>query len=306
MTTRRRPRHRNQRAGLPALGWILCLSLTWGPRASAKVIPVGTGPTPIRVRTELENLSEPGRHVVENLEITRSGALFTFRWALTFEDGRVWTETAIGEVKDGGMVPRTVQRLERDGRGGVHLALEVEDLAGAVVKLRVARNGAAAEDEEIDVDDPPLYPPVMTGTLYHALFEGQTALAFSTLADYPWGLGEAPMEVRLDDHAKTSSTLLGDVPLRRVTIRPSMPWPLATMVSAIGIDTSVYLDVAEAAPHGILKYEGAYSSDSGRFRGRAVEFRVLDPGEMLDSWPPPPRPAAQPASAAEGGDVRNH
>lgn len=272
--------------------------------ASAAPIPSGPGLGPVRVRTELADVKDPHRKATEFLELSRDGATYTFRWALRFRDGTEWSEVAVGEVRDAKVIPIRVHRIERDHQGKLELEITALDLSGSTVKLQVSRGGDPKE-EEIDVDDPPLYPPVMTGTLYQHLFEANAQpLKFSTLADYPWGLGAAPMEASLAEKPETIQSRLGELLCRRVTLRPVMPWPLSTMVDAIGIDTSVYLWVGAESPHALTRYEGSYRSDSGRFRGDAVEIEWLPDGAGSPTWPPQAQPAAggtaEPQSAASG------
>ena len=259
-----------------------------GLPAYAKPIPLGSQGLPtFRARSEVAVVGEPARHATEHLEIARAGERFTFEWALVFPDGATWSEVATGEVRDGHVIPLTVQRSERDGHGNPTLDLKATDLDKPVVKLSVTRNGGAADEDDLDVDDPPLYPPVMTGTLYHALFdEGVKNLSFTTLADYPWGLGAAPMEVTLDGSPEQLDVAMGSHLLRKVTLRPVMPWPLSSMVDAIGIDTAVFLWVGNEEPHRLQRFEGAYRYDSGRFRGDVVEQQDLADGEKSSVWPP--------------------
>ncbi len=268
---------------------ILALSaLARGGPADAKPIPLAAeGLKPTRLRSEVAVIDDPSRHATEYLEISRDGSTYTFSWALAFPDGAVWSEVAVGEVRDAAMIPRQVRRTEQDVKGQLTLALSASDLTASVVKVAVSRAGGNTDEDEISVDDPPLYPPVMTGTLYHRLFEpGTSTLSFSTLADYPWGLGAAPMEAVVNEHPESLEVALGNRMLRRVTLRPVMPWPLSSMVDAIGIDTAVFLWVTDASPHALLRYEGAYRYDSGRYRGDVVEQRDLAEGERSPQWPP--------------------
>jgi hypothetical protein len=254
----------------------------------AKPIPLGAnGLATFRVRSEVAVIGDPGHHATEHLEIARSGDAFTFEWALIFPDGTSWSEVATAEVRGGLMIPLTVRRSERDGNGTPTLELEASSLDQPVVKLSVARNGGAPEADALDVDDPPLYPPVMTGTLYQALFDaGVKELKFTTLADYPWGLGAAPMEAVIDSAPERLDVALGSQLLRKVTLRPVMPWPLSSMVDAIGIDTAVFLWVNNEWPHRLQRFEGAYRYDSGRFRGDVVEQQDLAEGDRSRAWPP--------------------
>jgi len=256
--------------------------------AWAKPIPLGSeGLATFRVRSEVAVVGEPSHHATEHLEIARAGERFTFGWALVFPDGATWSEVAIGEVRNGHVIPLSVQRSERDGHGNATLEMKATELDKPVVKLSVARNGGSADEDDLDVDDPPLYPPVMTGTLYQALFDsGVKNLSFTTLADYPWGLGAAPMEATLDASPQQLDVAMGPQVLRKVTLRPVMPWPLSSMVDAIGIDTAVFLWVGNESPHRLQRFEGAYRYDSGRFRGDVVEQMDLADGEKSSAWPP--------------------
>lgn len=254
----------------------------------AKPIPMGSSGLPtFRVRSDMADVGEPSRHATEHLEIARAGERYTFEWALVFPDGTTWSEVATGEVRDGHMIPLTVKRSERDAHGTATLEMQATDLDKAVVKLRVARNGGTPDEDDLDVDDPPLYPPVMTGTLYQALFDADVkTLSFTTLADYPWGLGAAPMEVTAEASPQQLDVAMGSQSLRKVTLRPVMPWPLSSMVDAIGIDTAVFLWVGDEWPHRLHRFEGAYRYDSGRFRGDVVEEHDLADGEKSSTWPP--------------------
>ncbi len=265
----------------------------------AKPIPLASeGLKPMRLRSEVAVIDDPSRHATEYLEIAKDGSTYTFSWALAFPDGAVWSEVAVGEVRDAVMIPLQVRRTEKDVNGQLALALSASDLAASVVKVAVSRAGGSTDEDEISVDDPPLYPPVMTGTLYHRLFEpGASTLKFSTLADYPWGLGAAPMEAVVNEQPESLEVALGFRSLRRVTLRPVMPWPLASMVDAIGIDTAVFLWVTDVSPHALMRYEGAYRYDSGRYRGDVVEQRDLGEGERAPAWPPPRDPASSQAAA---------
>ncbi len=291
-----------RRAQITRLASTVLVALVAGRQlAIAKPIPVASdGIKPTRLRSEVALVDEPSRHATEYLEIARDGATYTFSWALAFPDGAVWSEVASGEVRDGMMIPTQVRRTEQDAKGQMSLDMNSPDLTRPVVKVRVARGGSVPDEDEISVDDPPLYPPVMTGTLYHHLFEpGASALKFSTLADYPWGLGAAPMEAVVSERAEPADVALGSRLLRRVTLRPVMPWPLASMVDAIGIDTAVFLWVTDTSPHGLQRYEGAYRYDSGRYRGDVVEQRDLAEGERSAAWPPlGDRGSAQPQARA--------